>query len=139
MMLNKTSCKIAFWFSYIFNIFFWHSIRTLQINESSTKFFSWSKYYIILKYSWEKICCSIKNTKFIYQIYCWSFFDIPLTFLIVNLIHLYSNLRNYSPVPNNMRGWNNWRGRLEIVIITNNRRVGRVWKNSVGGFLVLIC
>ena len=30
-------------------------------------------------------------------------------------------------------------GGLDIVIIINNRGVGRDWKNSVGGFLVLIC
>ena len=26
MMINKSWCEIAAWFSYIFNIFFWHSI-----------------------------------------------------------------------------------------------------------------
>ena len=30
-------------------------------------------------------------------------------------------------------------GKVDIVIIINNRGVGRSWKNSAGGFLVLIC
>ena len=30
-------------------------------------------------------------------------------------------------------------GGLDILIIINDREVGPGWKNSVGGFLVLIC
>ena len=52
----------------------------------------------------------------------------------------------YSRVLNNRRGWNNMGGGgLDIVIIINNRGgwnnrgIGRARKNSVGGFLGLIC
>ena len=38
--LTKRQCKIVAWFSYIFNNFFWHSIRFPWINPSSaTKIF----------------------------------------------------------------------------------------------------
>ena len=41
MIINKNWCKIAVWFSYIFNIFFWHSIRFPLINpNSATKIFN---------------------------------------------------------------------------------------------------
>ena len=47
--INKGWCKKALWFSYIFNIFFWHCIKFPRIClRSTTKifnaFFSWYKY-----------------------------------------------------------------------------------------------
>ena len=68
----------------IFSIFssaipmnFYKSIRVVPIFNV---FFSCYKYYIILKYSWIKIFSSIKNTKFIYQIFVYPFVDIAYTF-----------------------------------------------------------
>ena len=85
MMIKKSWYKIAVWFSYIFNIFFWHSISFPRINPSSAfKIFnvpfSWYKYLIVLKYSWRKIFSSIKNTNLFIKTFVNSFFDIALTF-----------------------------------------------------------
>ena len=84
MMINKRCCKIAVWFSCIFSIFFWHSIGFPQINSSITTkifnvFFSCKKCEIILKYSWRKIFCTIKNLISISEIFS-SFVDIAFIF-----------------------------------------------------------
>ena len=41
MMINKSCYKIVDWFSYIFNTFFWNSIKFPRLNPSSaTKIFN---------------------------------------------------------------------------------------------------
>ena len=84
-MINKSWWKIAIWFSYIFNFVFWCFIRSPQISSSTATEiynlrFNWYKYYIILKYSWRKKFCSIKNTKLFIKSFVDPFVDIALAF-----------------------------------------------------------
>ena len=85
MMINKIWCKIAIWFSYVLNIFLWHSIRFPRINLSSAiktfnVFFSLHKHQIILKDCWRIIFFSIKSTSSFLKSFVNSFVDTALNF-----------------------------------------------------------
>ena len=85
MIINKNWCKIAFWFSYIFNTSFWHSIRFPRFNPSSvTKIFNVFLVGTNTKQFWsipkEKYIAPFRITNLSIKSFVNPFVDIALTF-----------------------------------------------------------
>ena len=100
-MINKSWNKIAVWFSYAFNIFFWHSIRFPRINLSNSMkifnvFSSWYKFLIILKYYWRKKFCFIKNLNLFFKSFVNPFVDIALSFFDTSFNSFIFDVKSFS-------------------------------------------
>ena len=90
----KFGAKMAAWFSYIFNIFFWHSIRFPRVIRAVLlKYLMYFLAGINTKQFWkvieEKYFAPLRILNLFIKSFVNHFVDIAFIFLIVHLIHFY--------------------------------------------------
>ena len=114
----------------------------LKLIEFRTFFFVfWINLFCFVadvKVFWNLLTGVQKNIFCFLSNFAWNFFQYLWFPSYVTIQSFFSSPSTLYGFPNNRKGWNNKGGGVDIVIIINNRGVGRGWKHSVGSFLVLI-